>query len=294
MPLIHSDGLFDGDRINSCSPMAQLHYPRIMCAANGYGRINLDYMQLISKVFPKWKAKDIPSKESLMGYIKEYSDNRLLYVYRCHGQIWGQWDAKPGTFGKYQTTEDKRSPAPPEADFLKWLEDNRKSSVKISEPCGNFAEILREGMENLPHGVGVVIGDGVTCEVIGKRVKPSSRCASTDALFDKAYEQYPRHIGKRAAKKAWENAVNRVWGELEESEGVDLERAKELVYQRVMTYAAVCERAHKEKQFIPHMATWLNQDRFMDDPSEWAVNQNGAAKKSKLQENLDALDKVEF
>lgn len=107
----------------------------------------------------------------------------------------------------------------------------------------------------------------------------SSRCASTDSIFEKAYSQYPRHVGKRAAKTAWTNAVNRVWG-LEEN--AERAQSEEMIYQRVMTYAAVCEKARKEKQFIPHMATWLNQDRFMDDPSEWAVtektNGNGTSK----------------
>ena len=44
------------------------------------------------------------------------------------------------------------------------------------------------------------------------------------------------------------------------------------IYQRVMTYAAVCAKNHKPREYIPHMATWLNEDRFLDDPGEWAVS----------------------
>lgn len=117
------------------------------------------------------------------------------------------------------------------------------------------------------------------------RTKPSSRCASTDSLFDKAYLQYPRHVGKRAAEKAWINAVNRTWGATDEMEH---KQAEDMIYQRVMTYAAVCERAHKEKQFIPHMATWLNQDRFMDDPSEWAIKENRSEYVNKGKQRQDA------
>lgn len=92
-----------------------------------------------------------------------------------------------------------------------------------------------------------------------------------DGVFKKAYEQYPRKVGRGAAAKAWPRAVGRHAEELGPA-------AAEIIYQRVMTYAAFCKRSGKEKQFTPHMATWLNEDRFLDDPAEWAVtggNGNG-------------------
>lgn len=95
----------------------------------------------------------------------------------------------------------------------------------------------------------------------------SSRSRSKDELFEKAYEQYPRHVGKRAALSAWEKAAARHATEFSSN-------TTYMIYQRVMVYAAFCNRSKKEKQFIPHMATWLNQDRFMDDPSEWAVTES--------------------
>jgi hypothetical protein len=110
--------------------------------------------------------------------------------------------------------------------------------------------------------------------------KPSSRSASTDSLFEKAYEQYPRHVGKDAAKKAWPKAIAR-------------SESEDFLYQRVMTYAAVCERTGKEKQFIPHMATWLNRGSFMDDPTEWAVQANGnGVGKTRHQEDMDGIEKA--
>lgn len=101
-----------------------------------------------------------------------------------------------------------------------------------------------------------------------RQKKPSSRCASTDSeIFPKAYQQYPRHEAKRAANKSWYTAVVRTATEQKQT----FAEIEDFIYQRVMTYAACCKRVGKEKKFIPHMATWLNQDRFMDDPSEWAV-----------------------
>src|SRR6185312_14617833 len=132
MPVIDPNGIFDGDRINSCSVMAQLFYPRMLCASNGYGRILISYRSIIAKAFPRWSHQQIPEESILLGYFQEYARKRLIFLYESNGQIWGQWDAKKNTFGKYQTNEDKRSPEPPEAEFSKWQEDNRKHSVKPS------------------------------------------------------------------------------------------------------------------------------------------------------------------
>ncbi len=91
--------------------------------------------------------------------------------------------------------------------------------------------------------------------------KPS-RIRSIDPLFLKAYDYYPRHEARGSAERAWPKAVVRAPnGEAD------------FIYQRVIQFAAVCQRVHKDKQYIPHMATWLNQDRFLDDPSEWVVQE---------------------
>lgn len=177
MPIVDAPGLFDGDRINLCSVDAQLYYPRFLCCSNAFGRIRIDYVSIIAKAFSRWKPESRPMEDKVMSMLTEYVDNRLLFVYKSCGEIWGQWDFKKGTFGKYQTTEDHRSPEPPKSEYLQWIEQNRELSKKVSEPCGNFAEILRENSRNFsedfPHGVGV--GIGIRCEVLGVGEK---KCAA--------------------------------------------------------------------------------------------------------------------
>ena len=119
----------------------------------------------------------------------------------------------------------------------------------------------------------------------------SSNSCLKDSVFDKAYEQYPRHVGKTVAKKAWGKAAKEQAGKLE-----SLSDAEQMLYQRVMTFAAVCKRVGKEKQFTPHMATWLNQGRFLDDPSEWAVTDRtriGATETNGEYKTPDALEEIE-
>lgn len=186
MPVLDANGLFDGDRINSCSVMAQLYYPRLMCASNGYGRIQVSYRKLVSDAFPRWQQKDIPPEPELMSYFKEYAEQRLIFLYQSNGQIWGQWDAKGKTFGKYQTTEDKRSPAPPVEEFKDWQEQNRQHSAKPSVPMVHFdlsipSEILPQGLEKLRNGSEQNgHGIGIRYEVLGIGEKHSSNSSELD------------------------------------------------------------------------------------------------------------------
>lgn len=67
--------------------------------------------------------------------------------------------------------------------------------------------------------------------------------------FDKWYQAYPRRIGKGGARRAYATALTKI----------DVE-----------TLLLACEAyaravSGKERDFIPHPATWLNQERWLDD-----------------------------
>jgi hypothetical protein len=102
--------------------------------------------------------------------------------------------------------------------------------------------------------------------IVQKRFKVDS-----EDDFLKAYKIYPRHVGKGAAKKAWGKAIGRRKSEHTASD------ASRFIIQRVEAYATACIKINLEKSYTPHMATWLNEDRFLDDPKEWEVRPNGKA-----------------
>lgn len=70
--------------------------------------------------------------------------------------------------------------------------------------------------------------------------------------FDTFWEYYPRRSGKGAARKAFLAQTSR---------GVTAAH----IIQAASDYAENCKRIGKEAQFIPHPATWLNQERYDDD-----------------------------
>jgi hypothetical protein len=73
-----------------------------------------------------------------------------------------------------------------------------------------------------------------------------------DPLFDRFWSIYPRKIGKGGAIKAWRAAVKKIDPAVI-IEGLELH---------------LPDLAEKQKQYIPHPATWLNEERWADELDE--------------------------
>ena len=101
------------------------------------------------------------------------------------------------------------------------------------------------------------------------------------------YEQYPRKVGKAKALKAIEAAVKRmVKGEAGNPPLTQREALVKL-YRAVHAYAKSPAGTNPEKNWIPLPATWINQGRYMDDPSEWNVRYT-SGDKGKSGQSVDA------
>jgi len=171
--LLDEYGIFEGERIGRCSMKAQLYYPRFIMGANRLGRIRIDYHLLAGTICANFKQEDRPSEVELMGYVREYHLHRLLFIYQVENQLWGQFDVIKGTYGKWETKADKRSPAPPDKEFIKWVDENRRNSSKVSKiaappastaelPFGDsqktsevFPQNFQSSSEEIPHAVAV-------------------------------------------------------------------------------------------------------------------------------------------
>jgi len=79
----------------------------------------------------------------------------------------------------------------------------------------------------------------------------------TPSMFEKFWELYPRKIDKGKAKTKWEQICKKpskerpTWKEV----------AKAIIHQKK-------SGRWQNKTFIPHPTTWLNQQRWLDDPAE--------------------------
>ena len=83
----------------------------------------------------------------------------------------------------------------------------------------------------------------------GKQDISSSDDDGVDYYFDQLWEEYPRKIGKAQAKKAFKTASKKI--------------NFYYLLPKYMSYVLTLEG--KDTQFIPHLATWLNGERWNDE-----------------------------
>lgn len=79
-----------------------------------------------------------------------------------------------------------------------------------------------------------------------------------DPAFAAFWDAYPRKDDKGHARKAWANALKRA--------------NAEQVIAGAQRFAATCARTNTERRFIPLPTTWLNGERWSDQPMPAAVN----------------------
>jgi len=80
--------------------------------------------------------------------------------------------------------------------------------------------------------------------------------------FAEWWAKYPRKAARRAAEKAWESAIKH----LQSERGLSKEEAVAILLAAVTAFSGTPKATGA---FCPHAATWLNQGRYDDDPSEW-------------------------
>ncbi len=72
-------------------------------------------------------------------------------------------------------------------------------------------------------------------------------------LAETIYQEYPRKVAKKPGLAAIIKAMK--------------SNAPEMLLEKVKEFASASKG--KESRFIPHPATWFNEERFDDDPAEW-------------------------
>ena len=140
MAIIDPDELYRSVALQKCSDAARLLYPYLFLAANGFGRIELNYPFLLGRCFVQFEHP--PAAELFWQTIAEYRAADLLFLYSSAGQLWGQWWVLPHHLPGYKTWRDKRSPIPPEPAYTEWVQSVSEANKDV--PC--FPEFF----QNIP------------------------------------------------------------------------------------------------------------------------------------------------
>lgn len=122
--------------------MARHYYPLLVMESNAFGRLELDYETIRREVLSLF-AQEL-DEAAFWNLTAEYRKANLIFLYKSHGQIWGQWDIKKDCLPKYQSRRDKNSPIPPEPAFAKWIEVVRDESKDVSEVLEEIPQITKK------------------------------------------------------------------------------------------------------------------------------------------------------
>jgi len=256
--IIDPEGLFNGDRLRRCSNAAQLHWPRLFLAADGFARVELNYVRIIGRAYPTFHP--VPSETELQALIEEYAHNHLLFVYEANGQLWAQWDTRTESLPRYKTARDRRSPSPPEPAFTQWKQAYRTENKAFPKSFRNLSETFQYGV-----GVGVGVGKNICASTDDDPVtKPPLRTKEPNEQaqwFATWWDEYWLRKAKKAAHVAFLKKVK-----------------TEERFERVMcaTRAQKSEMLSREPGKRPHGATWLNGERWEDEPATGPQLASGA------------------
>ena len=122
-------------------------------------------------------------------------------------------------------------------DYVLTLKDD--TLVRNTDnPCSDFAPpLVRNANTNL------------VSNNLGSKPYTSSKDDEVNYYFDQLWEMYPRKIGKGQARKAYVAASKKI-------DFFDL-------LPKLEAYVATLDG--KDKQYMPHLATWLNGERWADE-----------------------------
>jgi hypothetical protein len=158
---IDPKGLFYGDRLAACTDAAQNWWPRLFLASNGYGRIELNYPNIVGKCFAGYRKK--PTEKQLWDVFADLAKNFLVVLYESDEVWWAQFITSERHLPNYKTREDEMSPAP----HASLMEAARAGHILVKKNKShriNLSEKFRNSSEDFPLGVGV--GEGVGEELI--------------------------------------------------------------------------------------------------------------------------------
>lgn len=272
MAIIDPEGLFSGERLASCSDLAQLYWPRFFLASNSCARIELSYKSLISRVFGNFQSP--PKSEALWKIFREYDDNYLAILYQSEsGTWWCQFITSEKYLPKYKKTRDSMSPAPPielidlhRIGYLEWKKSKsfqNQSFQKFSSDGESF------GREGIGIGVGIGIGEGIgeTQNTSSKLKKEKPAPDPRHTPFKKLLAEYWKYKNPANPEMPWDKPeAGQLGNLLKASPNLTEEQFRSLLRNRAKSEVAHGDRVH----------TWLaNITKFSEPLNQYGKPKNG-------------------
>lgn len=238
-------GFFTNEKLAECSPIARLLFVGLWCAADRDGRLEDRPKRIKAELLPydSVNADDLLRELESNGFIVRYEVDGLKCI-----QI--------PRFGTHQNPHPKE----PVSKLPEPVAGKSEPATELNDsPCNATAGNGITGTS--PADSLILIPDPPIPESVSLRstasvpkAKSAKKSANLPEGFDVFWAAYPRHEAKQNAIKAW------------------LKIAPDLSLK--MEIVAAVERLKKTEQwqrgFAPHASTFLNQQRWTDEPTPQA------------------------
>ncbi len=228
-PYIWSD-----EAIGRVSRDARLLFVGMVTQADDDGRLVATASALIGAIYP---YDDLSSKQ-VERWRDELQQAGLVVLYQVGRAVY----ASLVGFSKHQRIQKRQPsslPAPPP--------DDDPGSATSRVPVA-YSSATSHALPPL------LVRDESPLEVeveVEVEVEKSSRSPVAEATFEEWWGVYPRKVGKRTARTAWERACRRM--------------APDVILTATQGFR---DDPNRDPAFTPHPATWLNRDGWQDEPCQ--------------------------
>lgn len=153
----------------------------------------------------------------------------------------------------------------------------RANVAQVSQKCATREEKKREDKsreENNTLSAAAAAGESA-------EKPPKKRAKETppdDPDFAAFWAAYPKRAGKGDAREAFAKAVKLLRGRGQAEPGA-------MLIQRAKAFGDAQQGA--DPKFIPHPASWLNKERWDDDPQTWAASRGGSSQPYRNKQNAN-------
>lgn len=152
------------------------------------------------------------------------------------------------------------------------------SNVYVLHMLGPFGRVADDealipkiGEALIPNSEALIPKIGIRTRQVNQKSKDISLSPTANSKFDEFWDAYPRRIAKGSARKAWSKATNH--------------NDPDKIIEAAKRYAQT--RRGEDPRFTPHPASWLNAERWLDQPETLV------AKDKRQQENILVAEAME-
>lgn len=289
MAIIDPEGLFLGDRMGLLSTMARLHWPYLFLLSNAFGRFEISYPKIVSRAYSTFS--EIPTRDDIHGYVREYHSAFLLFLYKSDGSVWGQWDTSERYLKSYKDAISLKSPAPDPTALTEWRDRYVASKSLNVDLTSNGVSLFEKLSKNTPtfltgKGIGNGVGDGIgngknlsspdpgedesvplfrNLETPEPPARPSLESLQEQWFREEFWPAYWRRVDRADALKAFRKYAR-------------TEFQKDQIVAAVKAHAPQYQQRDPEHR--PHASTWLNKKRHEEPPEDLSVSPSRPQRRS--------------